>query len=256
MVGSTRLTLLVFIIAAAACSGDDAPSRPSTSAGGGGAGAGLSGTASGGSSAATSVTTGSGGNGGASSGGAAGLGGTGSGGSAIADAGNGEVGTPSCVGGTGTIDVGASSLLDKKTCLVWQKAASTTLMTNKDAAKHCDALNLDGFSDWRVPAPEELVTWPNLAVNSNAYITNPIYIPISSPSEQEGCTSNSHSCNISEYSTGNIQCAWQGVGFQGPVVCVRGAALPGTTVSMYAATNCAACKMSLATFKVANCLPY
>ncbi|HEX9298291.1 MAG TPA: DUF1566 domain-containing protein [Polyangiaceae bacterium] len=257
----SRLSLFAFIVASAACSADDVSSSSNVT--GGGAGAGVSGPGSGGSAVGTSGVGGSDSSGGASAGGGSGAtggssgqAGTGGAGSTTVDAGNADSAAPSCTPGTGTVVVGGSSLLDKKTCLVWEKAASTALMTNKDAAKHCDALNLDGFSDWRVPAPEELVTWPNLSVNSNAYITNPIYIPISLTSEREGCISNSHSCNISEYSTGKIECAWQGVGFQGPVVCVRGTAVPGTTASMFAATNCGACQMGLNTFKVANCLPY
>jgi hypothetical protein len=133
-------------------------------------------------------------------------------------------------------------------------------MTNKQAARHCADLVQDGFADWRVPAPEELVTWPHLEANSNAYITNPIYIPTSSASIEEGCTGNSHSCNIAEYNAGSITCGWQGVGFTGPVVCVRGSAVPGTAAAAYAATSCDACQVHLtgpaADFKPADCLPY
>jgi hypothetical protein len=157
------------------------------------------------------------------------------------------------------MDVGAKSILDRKTCLVWEKA-STGSMTNKQAAKYCDQLVQDGISDWRVPAPEALATWPNLAANGNAYVTNPIYIPTNSASDQEGCTGNSHSCNLTEYNAGSHGCAWQGVAFSGPAVCVRGTALPGTTASMYAATSCAACSShvtgAMADFKMANCLPF
>jgi hypothetical protein len=192
--------------------------------------------------------------------GGAGQGGTGgSGGSASTDAGS-DAGGPACTPGTGTVDVGAKSILDRKTCLVWEKA-STGSMTNKQADKYCDQLDQDGISDWRVPSPEELATWPNLAANSNAYITNPIYIPATSTSDQDGCTNNSHSCNLTEYNAGSLGCAWQGVGFSGPAVCVRGTALPGTTVSMVAATTCAACSAHLTAgapdlFKIANCLPF
>jgi hypothetical protein len=157
------------------------------------------------------------------------------------------------------MDVGAKSILDKRTCLVWEKA-STGSMTNKQAAKYCDQLSQDGYSDWRVPAPEELVTWPNFAVNSNAYVTNPTYIPLTSTSDQDGCMNNSHSCNVSQYNAGSIACAWQGVGFSGPAVCVRGTASPGTISPTYAATTCDACRVHIAgstpDFKLADCLPY
>jgi hypothetical protein len=186
-----------------------------------------------------------------------GQGGAGAGGT-TADAGS-ETGAPACTPGTGTVDVGAKSLLDRKTCLVWEKA-STGSMTNKQAAKYCDQLSQDGISDWRVPAPEELATWPNLTANGNAYVTNPIYIPTTSASEQEGCTGNAHSCNLTEYNAGQHGCAWQGVAFSGPAVCVRGIALPGTTASMFSAMNCASCSSHVtgatADFKIANCLPF
>ena len=104
------------------------------------------------------------------------------------------------------------------------------------AAKLCDDLVLDGQSDWRVPAPEELATWPALKTDSNAYITNPIYVP-STASPADGCTGNAHSCNITQYNTNSTGCAWQGVGFTGKFVCVRGTAAAGTTVAAYAAAS-------------------
>ena len=117
----------------------------------------------------------------------------------------------------------------------------------------------DGFSGWRVPAPEELATWPNLTVNDNAYITNPTYIPVAA-TVADGCTGDSHSCNITEYNAGALACAWQGVGFAGPTVCVRGTATGGTTAAPFAAVNCAPCKDQVAganpSFKVADCRPY
>jgi hypothetical protein len=132
-------------------------------------------------------------------------------------------------------------------------------MTNKQAAKYCGSLAQDGFDGWRVPAPEELATWPNLAANSNAYVTNPIYIPIAG-TVADGCTGNSHSCNLSEYNPDSLACAWQGVGFAGPTVCVRGAATQGTTAARFAATACDACKAHVAgagaDFHAADCSPY
>ncbi|HVR03381.1 MAG TPA: hypothetical protein VMT47_14685, partial [Polyangia bacterium] len=139
-------------------------------------------------------------------------------------------------GGTGTQLLGSASLLDLKTCLVWQRAPSTTNMTNKRAGKFCATLVQDGWTDWRVPAPEELATWPNIAANANAnaYVTNPIYIP-ATDTVMAGCTGDSHSCNIAEYNAGSLACAWQGVDFAGPFVCVRGTAKPSTTATAYSA---------------------
>jgi hypothetical protein len=158
----------------------------------------------------------------------------------------------------GAAAVGAESRLDPRTCLVWQRAAAAA-MTNKQAAKHCADLVLDGFDDWRVPAPEELATWPDLKADSNAYVTNPTYIPVGA-SVADGCTGNSHSCNLAEYNAGMPVCAWQGVGFTGPAVCVRGTALAGTTVMALSAESCEACKVhvagAMADFRRADCLPY
>jgi hypothetical protein len=168
----------------------------------------------------------------------------------------GAAGAPvTCVPGTSTEPVGTGSLLDRKTCLVWQNAVAG-MMTNKQAALHCSELTQDGFSDWRVPTPEELATWPKLAVDSNAYVTNPTYIPVTAPTVQDGCTGNSHSCNLTHYNAGSLACAWQGVGFVGPFVCVRGTATPGSIPPTYAATTCDSCRTHLtgatADFKVAG----
>ena len=180
---------------------------------------------------------------------------TGGAGGGSPDSGNPEVPSGACPGSPST-----SSAVDGKTCLVWQKpAGALPMLTNKQAAKHCADLVADGFDDWRVPAPEEIVTWPALAANSNAFITNPTYIPIAA-SEADGCTGNSHSCNIAEYNAGTATCAWQGVGFQGPTVCVRGNARAGTTAAAFAASACDACKVHVTgaspDFKRADCLPY
>jgi hypothetical protein len=206
------------------------------------------------------------GGGGAGGWGAAGAGGSdaggsnrgGSGGIAGPDAGPADAPPGACVPGSGSEEVGAASVLDRRTCLLWQRAAGATL-TNKQAARHCADLVLDGYTDWRVPAPEELATWPRLVADSTAYITNPIYIPAGA-SEPDGCTGNSHSCNLAEYNLGTHTCAWQGVGFAGRTVCVRGAAAAGTLPAAFAAKSCSACKEHLTgeapEFKIADCLPY
>jgi hypothetical protein len=141
---------------------------------------------------------------------------------------------------------------------VWQDEVNAP-RTNVAAAKLCDDLVLDGQSDWRVPAPDELVTWPGIKADSNAYITNPTYIP-STAAPADGCTGNAHSCNIAMYNAGAAACAWQGVGFTGKFICVRGAATAGTTAAAFAATTCDACKVHLTgatpEFKPANCLPF
>jgi hypothetical protein len=231
-----------------------------TGGGSGSAGGGNSGNSGGSAAGGTASTGGATGVGGAHDTGGnsgAGGGGTGTGGSA-SDAPIDAAPSDADSGGACPGGGGGNSIADPKTCLVWQKAAGAA-RSNKEAAKYCDTLVLDGASDWRVPAPEELATWPNLTANSSAYITNPIYVPTAG-AEADGCNFNSHSCNLTEYNAGTLGCGWQGVGFAGPTVCVRGTARPGTTVDKVAALNCDACKVHLtgspAEFKPANCLPF
>jgi hypothetical protein len=167
----------------------------------------------------------------------------------------GAAGAVSCTPGTGTEPVGDKSVLDRKTCLTWTKARTSTTMTNKDAAKYCANLDQDGISSWRVPHPEELVTWPDLATDSTAYITGPVYIP-NAGTEQDGCTGNSHSCNLAKYNDASVTCAWQGVGFAGWVECVSGSAAAGTTTAAYSAANCSPCNGEQSSFKEFDCSPY
>jgi hypothetical protein len=105
----------------------------------------------------------------------------------------------------------------------------------------------------------ELGTWPNLSVDSNAYVTNPTYVP-SAATDADGCTGNAHSCNLTHYNAGALSCAWQGVGFTGPTVCVRGTSTPGSVPTTYAAATCDACRSHLAgnpaEFRAASCLPF
>jgi hypothetical protein len=153
---------------------------------------------------------------------------------------------------------GPGAVQDPRTCLIWERQSAGNL-TNKQAARRCDGLALDGKDDWRAPAPEEIASWGDLPVNSNAYITNPIYIPAGA-SDRDGCEGNSHSCNIGHYNRNAVVCAWQGVGFSGPSLCVRGKPRDGTLSAAHVATACDACKVHLsgagADFKLANCLPF
>jgi len=269
---SMRIALLSsLVLAQLACSSSGAtggePARGgSSNLGGGGASSQAGGPTAGSTNLGGNAGTHSGGiSGGGTSGGAAVAGsagaivagGGGASGAPAGTAGSGGrgAGSPTCAPGTGTQDVGTSSLLDQKTCLTWTKARSATTMTNKQAFKYCDDLNQDGISDWRVPAPEELVTWPNLATADTAYITGPIYIPTNS-TVMDGCTGDSHSCNIAEYSDNNLTCAWQGVGFAGWVACVSGTATPGTTKPSFSAATCSPCNSEQSMFKVQDCSAY
>ena len=238
---------------------------PSSNGAAGASSAGSAGAASGGASVAGSPGGGAGSPGGgaasssagASSGGTSGGAGASNAGAGGASAGSGGSagGATTCTPGTGTMPVGTSSVLDRKTCLTWTKTHATTSMTNKQAAKYCADLAQDGIADWRVPHPEELVTWPDLATDSTAYITGPVYIPTSG-TEQDGCTGNSHSCNIAKYNDTSVTCAWQGVGFTGWVECVSGTPATGTTSAAYSAAMCSPCNGEQSMFKETDCGAY
>jgi len=107
-----------------------------------------------------------------------------------------------------------------------------------------------------VPRPEELVTWPDLSTDSTSYITGPIYIPTAAASDADGCTGDSHSCNIAKYNDTSVTCGWQGVGFQGWVECVSGAPSAGTTDAAYSAAMCSPCNTELPSFKETDCSAY
>jgi hypothetical protein len=217
----------------------------SSNASGGASAAGTGGSAGGGGGA---MTAGAGGAGNSTSGGASGASGS---------AGAGGSGMPvSCTPGTGTQPVGANSQLDQKTCLTWTLLRSSTTLTNKQAYKYCNDLSQDGITDWRVPSPEELVTWPGLVTDSTAYITGPIYIPNNAASVMDGCVGDSHSCNIAKYNDTSVTCGWQGVGFAGWVACVSGTATAGSTNAAYSAASCSPCNSELASFTVTDCSAY
>ena len=268
---SVRLGLLapsLLLFAQFACSSSDPGAPGAAGSAGSGASAGLSGSAG-------SVTSGGGGStaggaGGAAAAGSSGAslggsssgapaGGSANGGASGGGANGGSAGAtsthPACTPGTATVPVGTQSVTDTKTCLTWTKTRSAMPLTNKAAAKYCADLDQDGINDWRVPRPEELVTWPDLATDSTAYITGPIYIPTDG-TVMDGCTGNSHSCNIAKYNDTSLTCAWQGVGFQGWVECVSGTATAGTTKAAYSAATCSPCNGEQASFKETDCSAY
>jgi len=223
----------------------------------------LSGTGGDGSAVGSGSTTGAGGDinngtgaaaaGGASTGGDAGTGGAnaGSGGEA---SGTGGSGTVSCTPGTGVEDVGADSFLDRATCLTWQKKDTNTgTITNRSALAYCTALAQDGLT-WRLPTAQELKTYPNLPTAGNAYLAGPTFIANSATDVATGCTGNSHSCNLAQYSAGNFSCAWQGPGANAyPVLCVSGTPEPSTLDAAYSVATCCA---SSSTFTETDCSAY
>jgi hypothetical protein len=186
-----------------------------------------------------------------STGGATGTGGATSTGGAASTGGSTSV---TCIPGAGVEDVGVDSFLDKATCLTWQKADTHVgTITNRGALVHCASLSQDG-QVWRLPTAQELKTYPNLPDSGNAYLAGPTYIPTTASDEATGCTDNSHSCNLTQYSAGNFDCGWQGPGAGAyPVLCVSGSPAAGT---LDAAFEVATCCTGSSTYKEADCSPY
>lgn len=258
---STRAVLLMSLAALPlACSSSDPATTPGSagSSAAGSAGSNQAGSPAAGANAAAGAGAGGAGGSataGSANGGSSTAGAAGSSAGAAGSVGSAGSSSVSCTGLTGTTAVGDKSIRDNQTCLTWTKTRAAATMTNKAAAKYCAGLEQDGISDWRMPLPEELVTWPDLATDGNAYITGPVYIP-SASTEMDGCTGNSHSCNIAKYNDTSVTCAWQGVGFTGWVECVSGTPSAGSTKAAYAAASCSPCNSSVATFKVTDCSAY
>jgi hypothetical protein len=240
-----------------ACSSEDGRSGGADNDTGGQTSGGASGT---GATASTGGST-------QGTGAAAGVGGTGTGGDAAGTggavgtggAGTGGGGSQLDCSGSGSAEYGTASLLDSDTCLLWMRSYATDganpkLMNNKQAPNYCGDLVQDGFDDWRAPKPEELESWPNLAVNSSyQYITHPEYIETQySANTEGGCAANSKSCNITVWSEGSVTHSFANV--QGVVVCVRGEAKAGSLDMNYAASTL--CASDVATHIETDCSPY
>ncbi len=69
-------------------------------------------------------------------------------------------------------NVGSNMVRDKTTGLVWQKATGTNedgeAMTFEDAVEYCENLELGGFTDWRLPSRNELLSIVKYDVKSPA----------------------------------------------------------------------------------------
>lgn len=235
------LLLALGALSTAACSSD---TDDGGSGGNGGSGANSSG------SGGTAIGTGGGTSGGGTSGtgSAAGTGAvSGSGGG---DTGGSGGGAPACTPGSGTEDVGTDSFLDKATCLVWQKASTiASPTTGRQALTHCNDLTQDGLT-WRLPTGPEIATYPNLPTNNFAYVAGPTFRPAAAADDATGCATDTHTCNLAQYSTGNFTCAWQGPGANPyPVLCVSGETPSGLNSAYEPATCCSASS----TFQAADC---
>ena len=58
----------------------------------------------------------------------------------------------------GRYAVGAETVLDNQTGLVWQQPYDPNDRTWTDALAYCEGLSLAGYDDWRLPSYKELLT--------------------------------------------------------------------------------------------------
>lgn len=56
------------------------------------------------------------------------------------------------------VDNGDGTVTDTKQHLMWQKGDNGEEITFKQALEYCGTLHLGGYTDWRLPLPEELET--------------------------------------------------------------------------------------------------
>ena len=54
--------------------------------------------------------------------------------------------------------VTADTVLDNRTNLVWQRAVSNSLVTFAEATVYAKSLRLEGYTDWRLPTKDELLS--------------------------------------------------------------------------------------------------
>jgi hypothetical protein len=130
------------------------------------------------------------------------------------NAGSGGAAEQPCTPGTGTTDVDADSVRDNATCLIWQKKRGVTKNWD-ETNKYCQGLEQSGFSDWRMPSAQELLTWPG-RVEGDALLTSPRYIK---PTDSDPAGS-FHVCAVSYYA--DKGCNWWGPANATGTICVRG----------------------------------
>ena len=126
---------------------------------------------------------------------------------------------------------GQNIVVDNNTGLIWQQTISTTKQNWSNAGSYCSALIYAGYSDWRVPTPQELLT----IVDNSKYkpATNTTYFPKTPSSDDAIFWSSSTQVN-------DTSKAWELVISSGKatyyyktnsdyVRCVRGKSLPSSS---------------------------
>jgi hypothetical protein len=115
----------------------------------------------------------------------------------------------------GYTDNGDGTVTDTSTGLMWQQTASSNKMTWEDALAYCEALNLGGHIDWRLPTVKELISLIDYSRYNPAINTN--YFPDTVASFFWSSTINANSTNNAwciNFYNGSTSGAW-GLGFDG-----------------------------------------
>ncbi len=79
---------------------------------------------------------------------------------------------------TNDFEVREKIVVDHATGLMWQQSGSEYVMLYKDAKMYVQKLNQQnfaGYSDWRLPTVEELISLLEPEESSNGYFINPVF---------------------------------------------------------------------------------
>jgi len=80
----------------------------------------------------------------------------------------------------------AGIVVDRVTCLIWERVFDNTTYTRPQAMLYCDGLTLGGYTDWRIPTYIELLSLVDFTRGSPAI--DPVAFP-STPAQTFWTTS-------------------------------------------------------------------
>ncbi|OLN26928.1 hypothetical protein DVDV_2387 [Desulfovibrio sp. DV] len=127
------------------------------------------------------------------------------------------------------VDNGDLTVSDQATGLMWQKIASETALTWKNALSHCEGATTGGYSDWRLPNIRELVSLVDYTTYAPAFDVT--YFSGASDAYWSGSTRYGHGNNgwYVDFDTGSSG-YYISKSYLGYARCVRG----GTTIVVVA----------------------
>jgi hypothetical protein len=137
--------------------------------------------------------------------------------------GAGSTGEADCAPGVGTEEVGQGAFRDNATCLTWTKTVQAAGSAWPAIRQACEDLDLEGFTDWRMPTTAEAVSLPVAAFDEpywDAALTSPRYVAPGTPPEQVEGTF--HVCAVAWFNSMDATCLWWGPANVNGTFCVRG----------------------------------